>query len=136
MLVTGAAGAIGSAVARAIAKRSRTATLSLVDVSQNGCASLAREIGGEARAFGWDLAKPDDLPAHVRALVRERGDIDALVNCAGIMEVQSIATMPWEIGARVIKIDFESPMRLMSLCVPSALGQSSEWIGVRSSAKE
>ncbi|MGH7329331.1 MAG: SDR family NAD(P)-dependent oxidoreductase, partial [Polyangiaceae bacterium] len=37
--------------------------------------------------------------------------------------VQSIATMPWETGARVIKIDFESPMRLMSLCVPSMIAR-------------
>lgn len=123
VLLTGAGGAIGSALARAIAKRSRTAKLSLVDVSEGACAPLARELGDNARAFGWDLARPDDLPAHMEALVRDRGEVDALVNCAGIMEVQSLAAMPWELGARVLKIDFESPMRLMSLCVPSMIAR-------------
>ena len=123
VLLTGAGGAIGSALARAIAKRDRTARLSLVDLSEARSASLVRELGGNARAYAWDLAKPDDLPARFDALVADRGEVDVLVNCAGIMEVQSLAKMPWELGARVMKIDFESPMRLMSLSVPSMIAR-------------
>lgn len=121
VLVTGAAGAIGSAFARAVAARARSVKLSLVDVTARACEPLAAELGANAAAYGWDLSRPEDLPAHHAALVEERGPVDVLVSCAGIMEVQSIAAMPWTLAERVLKIDLESPLRLMSLCVPSMI---------------
>jgi 3-hydroxybutyrate dehydrogenase len=118
VVITGAGGAIGSALARRIRAKAGSARLSLVDVTKEAASGITMTVGGEAAAFGWDLSRPDDLPEHVSALLDARGDVDVLVNCAGIMEVQSIASMPWELGSRVLKIDLESPMRLMSLLVP------------------
>jgi len=89
-----------------------------VDISEDATRDLAAALGGDVARVAWDLSRPDDLPALGDALVRDRGPVDALVNCAGIMEVQSIATMPWETGLRVLKIDLESPLRLMAMFVP------------------
>ncbi len=118
VVITGAGGAIGSALARLIRERSGSARLTLVDVTEDATATLARALGGDVARVAWDLSRPDDLPAHGAALLRDRGPVDGLVNCAGIMEVQSLATMPWELGLRVLKIDLESPLRLMSMFVP------------------
>ena len=123
VVITGAAGAIGSALARAVAKRGSETKLSLVDRADDACIDLAREIGPLAKTYAWDLSKPEDLPAHVEHLISDRGAVDVLVNCAGIMEVQSIATMPWSIGERLLKIDLESPLRLMSLVIPTMIAR-------------
>jgi short-subunit dehydrogenase len=119
VLITGAGGAIGSALARAIRKRAASARLSLADVDEPAARRVAESVGGDAATVAWDLARPDDLPAGVRALVEARGAVDVLVNCAGIMEVRALATMPWEVGERVLAIDLTSPLRLMSLIAPS-----------------
>ncbi len=118
VLVTGAAGAIGSAVARAFHARLPDAAVSLADVDGEGARRTASAIGDVARAFRWDLAKPHELPEALRALEGERGPVDILVNCAGIMEIRSLAVTPWSLAERLLTVDLVSPLRLMHLVVP------------------
>jgi len=118
ILVTGAAGAIGGAIAAAFRKQDPGARFSLVDVNDEATAREARRVGGDAAPYNWDLSKVDALPALYAALEDERGPVDVLVNCAGIMEVRSLVATPWELGAKLMRIDLESPLRLMSLAAP------------------
>ena len=71
----------------------------------------------------WDLSDPGSLPQHLRSLEDERGPIDVLVNCAGIMEIRSLAATPWALGERLLRVDLESPLRLMALLVPSMVAR-------------
>jgi 3-hydroxybutyrate dehydrogenase len=119
--VTGGAGAIGGALAAEFARRDPTARLSLIDVDRAGVEAHASSLGGAARAFTWDLSSPSSLPDHVRALRDEQGHIDVLVNCAGIMEIRSLAATDWTLGERLLRVDLESPLRLMALVVPSMI---------------
>ncbi len=123
IVVTGAAGAIGGAIARELARRDRAASLSLVDVDEARSRGLAAELGDRAEPVAWDLSRPDALPDAVSALVARRGDIDVLVSCAGVMEIRSLATTPWETAERLMAIDLTSPLRLMSLLVPGMIAQ-------------
>jgi short-subunit dehydrogenase len=123
VLVTGGAGAIGVAIARAFARRDPRARLSLVDVDLVRLEVEARAIGGETRAFVWDLADPPSLPEHVRRLEGERGHVDVLVNCAGIMEIRSLTATEWSLGERLLRVDLESPLRLMALIAPSMVAR-------------
>jgi len=118
VLVTGAAGAIGSAIARAFARREPASRLSLVDVDDRGVAQAAEALGARAAARVWDLSEPTALPARLRALEEERGAVDVLVNCAGIMEIRSLAATHWAIAERLLRVDLESPLRLMALVSP------------------
>lgn len=117
-LVTGAAGAIGGAIARALAARHPQLRLTLVDVALDRATSLARTLGPDHAALAWDLADPSSLPDAFAALVRDRGAPDALVSCAGVMEIKSFAGTSWEVGERLLAIDLSSPLRLMSLASP------------------
>lgn len=126
VLITGAAGAIGSALARAFRARHPGAALTLADIDAGGVAATAREVGADgapARAVTWDLARPDTLPAALAGVVDHSGPIDVLVNCAGVMEIRSLAGTPWETGARLLDIDLVSPLRLMSLAAPAMIAQ-------------
>jgi len=64
------------------------------------------------------VAKPHELPEALRALESERGPVDILVNCAGIMEIRSLAVTPWSLAERLLAVDLVSPLRLMHLVVP------------------
>lgn len=118
-VITGAAGAIGAAIARALRSQDPRTRLSLVDVDEARIQRAAGDFGDDATAHVWDLSKPETLPDHVRALEDSRGPVDVLVNCAGIMEVRTLAATDWELGDRLMRIDLTSPLRLMSLIAPS-----------------
>jgi len=122
ILITGAAGAIGSALGRAFRARHPAASFTLADVDGPGAAALAASLGA-ADPAGWDLSHPDTLPGALQAAEDRRGPVDVLVNCAGIMEMRTLATTPWSLGARLIDIDLVSPLRLMSLVVPAMISR-------------
>lgn len=117
-LVTGAAGAIGGAIAAELRERDPSARLSLVDLDEAGVRQKVESLGGDVAVFGWDLSQPSELDAHLDRLAGERGDVDLLVNCAGLMEVRSIAATPWALAERLLRIDLESPLKLMAALVP------------------
>lgn len=118
ILVTGAAGAIGAALVRVLAKRAPRAHLSLVDRDERGLQAVSAGLGDRARPLVWDLARPQDLPDAYAQATQGRA-VDVLVNCAGIMELRSLTGMPWSLGEQLLAIDLVSPMRLMTLAVPA-----------------
>jgi len=125
VLVTGAAGAIGGALGRAFHERLPGAAISLVDVDGEGATRAASAIGEVARGVTWDLSKPHELPGALRALESERGPVDVLVNCAGIMEIRSLSATPWSLAERLLAVDLVSPLRLMHLVVPGMIERRS-----------
>lgn len=118
-LITGGAGAIGAAIARLLRKRDPSVRLHLVDVDAGGLERVASSVGGDVGIGRWDLARPESLDTAVHDLTAKYGDVDLLVNCAGFMEVRAIHTIPWELAERLLRVDLESPLRLMSLLAPS-----------------
>jgi short-subunit dehydrogenase len=123
VIITGAAGAIGAALAGALRARHHEATLTLVDLDAARAATTAGAVGGATDAVAWDLARPDALPAQLDEVVARHGPVDLLVNCAGVMEMRTLAGTPWATGARLLDIDLVSPLRLMSLVAPSMIAR-------------
>jgi 2-hydroxycyclohexanecarboxyl-CoA dehydrogenase len=83
-LVTGAAGGIGAAVARALAAGGFA--VAVTDRDEPGAERVAAEIqaaGGTAAAFGLDVTDPASITAAVRAAAEHLPPLWALVNNAG-----------------------------------------------------
>ncbi len=118
VLVTGAAGAIGAAIARAMRAAWPEVRLALLDRDAASMAGLARELGA-ATTHGADLRDVDALPALVRALdPPDRPDpFDGLVNCAGVMRVRRVATWAWDDARDLMAVDLLAPLRLQDLLV-------------------
>ena len=116
VVITGAAGAIGAALAREMRQAWPHAQLALVDRDGRALDVIVNELGGAATAYLADLADIDALEALV-ARIETSGPIDALVNCAGIMRVQNIATWRWNDANTLLAINLLAPLRLMDLVV-------------------
>jgi 3-hydroxybutyrate dehydrogenase len=117
VLVTGAAGAIGAATARAMHVAWPGVKLSLVDRVEP--AALAKELG--ATAYVADLRDLASLPALVERISGVDGAVDGLVNCAGIMRVRDAATWSWDDGYELLAIDLLAPLQLQQLVLPSMI---------------
>jgi NAD(P)-dependent dehydrogenase (short-subunit alcohol dehydrogenase family) len=114
VLVTGAAGGIGAATARTIARCGGDVVLH--DVRPGGrLADLAKELGERAHAIAADLSDPRAAAELWQRALAWRGRVDALVNNAGIYEPASIDddleawTAAWE---RMLAIGLVAPATL------------------------
>lgn len=104
VLITGAAGGLGRAMAETFVERG--ARVVLADLDGAGAERLAGELGEAARAVRCDVTSPADLQAAFDAAVAELGGLDVLVNNAGI-----------EIGKPVVETGLEEFERLMAINV-------------------
>ena len=85
VLITGAAGGIGTAIARAVTAES--ATVVLCDINLEGARRLASELTGEGRsaaAYALDISRPPEIAAVIEEVVKRHQRIDVLVNNAAI----------------------------------------------------
>lgn len=115
ILVTGAAGAIGSAIARELRALYPDARLALLDREAAAMTALASTLGN-ASTHGIDLRDLPALPAFVEALDRT-APVDGLVNCAGIMRVLAVQSWDWAVAQDLMTIDLLAPLRLQDLVV-------------------
>jgi 3-oxoacyl-[acyl-carrier protein] reductase len=84
-LVTGGARGIGKAIAAELSEAG--ASLAIVDVVLDAAEETAAEfrtLGVEARAYGANVADPEDVDRMVAQVLKDFGKIDILINNAGI----------------------------------------------------
>ena len=81
-VVTGGASGIGLAIAELFA--SSGARVVILDRAEEAAASAAEQIGRGALAFGCDVTSSASVRTAVQALVAATGQIDILVNSAGV----------------------------------------------------
>lgn len=81
VVVTGAAGGLGSATARVF--KAAGASVALVDYNEDGVKTLAAELGDDSRAYGVDITDADSVQVTVDKIVEDFGAIHACCNIAG-----------------------------------------------------
>jgi 3-hydroxybutyrate dehydrogenase len=106
-LVTGGAGGIGAACARALAGQG--AAVTVADVDEDGAKAVAHEIGGTA----WAVDLLD-----VAALETLTLETDILVNNAGIQTVSEIAEFPPDTFRSMLALMVEAPFLLIRAALP------------------
>jgi NAD(P)-dependent dehydrogenase (short-subunit alcohol dehydrogenase family) len=90
VVVTGAGGGIGAALATGFAGEG--AAVAVCDIDEGSAASVADSIGASARAFGVDVADPDAVSTLADDVFAEFGHVDVLCNNAGVFQ----AGLMWE----------------------------------------
>ena len=119
ILLTGAAGGIGSELAVTLAKKG--AELILVDIDMGKLEGLKQRLqmsGGKAHVLHCDLSAPDvaqGLADRVMALV---GGVDTLINCAGIAHFGLFENQSSEHLEKLWQINVITPMQLTQAVLP------------------
>jgi len=116
VLVTGAGGAIGGAIARAMRAAWPEARLALLDLDPAALQPLATELGN-ASTHRADLRDVAALPRVVEQIAAH-APLDGLVNCAGVMRVQHVSSWKWQDAHDLMTIDLIAPLRLQDLVLP------------------
>jgi len=113
-IVTGAAGGIGAAYAKALAAEG--AAVMIADVTDDGSAAVVKEIeadGGRAAWVHTDISSPESTQAMAEATVAEFGGIDYLVNNAaiyGTMEFNTLLDVDWAYYRKFMSVNMDGAL--------------------------
>ena len=120
-IVTGSTSGIGLGIARAFAEQG-------VDVMLNGFgnaqeieftrAEMQRQFGVKVRYSGADMSQPAQIRAMAEAARAEFGQVDIVVNNAGIQHVAPVDEFPDEKWDAVLAINLSSAFHLIKAVAP------------------
>jgi NAD(P)-dependent dehydrogenase (short-subunit alcohol dehydrogenase family) len=137
-IITGGAMGIGKATAWRMA--SAGATVAVMDRAVEEAAKVSADLiasGFAAGSFPIDLARLDEIPPAVQSIRDRFGQIDILVNCAGIEggpgSVLDLDLDTWE---RTHRVDLTAPFVMMQCCARAMVegGRGGRIVNVTSSS--
>lgn len=121
-LVTGAGSGIGAAIAETLARAG--AFVFVTDVNpQTGWSTVERiqGAGGKAGFIALDVTREEDCAATARVVLEQQGQLDVLVNNAGIGAVGTIATTTGAEFDRIWNVNVRGVFNLCKAFIPSML---------------
>ena len=116
-IVTGAAGGIGEAYARALAAEG--AHVVIADVNDEAGAAVAESIGG--LYVHTDVADPESAAKLAAAVVEKYGSVDYLVNNAAIyggMALDFLITVPWDYYKKFMSVNLDGALNVTRAIYP------------------
>ncbi|MCB2078695.1 MAG: SDR family oxidoreductase [Novosphingobium sp.] len=111
--VTGAAAGIGRATAKALAGAG--AKVIVLDRDEAGAKAVADEIAGAARKI--DVASGTDWHAVEEWIRAEFGQLDVMVNCAGIALKDLVGDVPLDTYRRTFDVNVEGTLHGMAMAL-------------------
>ena len=124
-LVTGGATGIGAATVTAMAESKITVALQYSS-SETQAKQIAEQLnskGAKVEIFQADLSQKDSAEKLVAAVKAKLGEIDILINNAGLMTDASIIDMSDELWDQAININLTAAFKLIRACAPSMVAK-------------
>ena len=116
-IVTGAAGGIGEAYARALVADGAAVVVADMDADRGEV--VAKDIGDAALFVRTDVSDPTSAAAMADATVERFGGIDLLVNNAAIyggMQLDTLLTVDWEYYRRFMSVNMDGALVVTRAC--------------------
>lgn len=126
IILTGAAGGIGSELAIQLSKKG--AKLALVEINEVKLNSLVTKIrghGGTAVPVLLDPSNPSWQEAVIEAALRAFGGIDMLINLVGVLSFCEFANQPPDEIEKMIQVNIAGPVLLTRAVLPHLTRQNS-----------
>lgn len=117
--ITGASSGIGEALSYAFAKKGAQLVLSARNINElqrvkDNCSKSSPNI----QLLIIDLSKVDELPEKVKWVIKTMGQIDILINNAGISQRSNAIETSFEVYRRIMEINFFGTIQLTKCVLP------------------
>lgn len=125
-ILTGAAGGIGAAIAREMAREGATLVLSdLREESLATCVDNLRREGLQASAFCADVATPEGNAALVQYALAECGRVDVFHANAGVARFEDLLESTPQAIERVLQVNLHGAIHGCAAVLPAMVAQRS-----------
>ncbi len=115
--VTGAAGALGVAIARALVAEGHRVVLA--DSNAPAIDALSAELGANTLPLAFDVSDAAQVKAACESIRRKWGTVEILVNNAGMLSNNKIAETTPEEWRRILAVNLDGPFLLCREWVPA-----------------
>lgn len=133
ILITGASGGVGRAIANRLVEKGATVCLS--GRNRKRLAEVASELPEErTRCYLADLTIESQVQKAVKKLLRENKHLDAVIHCAAIIKMETVATAPAKDFAKQLQTNVIAPFRLTQLLLPALIASRGQIVFINSSA--
>lgn len=130
VLITGASGGIGKAIAEKFSQAEAKVALNDIAQVKESLEKLSQELGG--KYFLADVSKLEEVERMVEEIKKEFGRLDVLVNNAGITQDKTLAKMTKEEWQRVIDIDLTGVFNCTKAALPLIIQNQGKIISLSS----
>ncbi len=132
-LVTGAAGGIGRATARALAVAGAAVVVADMDEAGEDTAHTIRTGGGAALFVACDVSVPEQVRALLEQTVATFGQLDVLINNAGISGgAQRLHELDIDAWDRVMAVNLRGPFLCARYALPHLMDRRGSMVNVAS----
>lgn len=124
-IVTGASSGMGAAITRLFTQEGATviAIARRKEKLQNFVDGVTAQ-GGKVMALSGDVSKEEDIQNAVRTAVEKYGQLDIVVNNAGLLDrMAAVGDLDDATWNQVIEVNLTGPMRMMRAAVPVFIKQ-------------
>lgn len=122
VLLTGASRGIGPLIAEALAKEG--AHLAMTARSAQGLQAVADKLSSlpvKVGVFPVDLSESVQRRRLVTAVLEQFGQIDILINNAGLETAGAFLELPWDAFEQTLQVNLAAPIELTHLVLPAML---------------
>lgn len=130
--VTGASSGIGLALAKGLAESGANVILS--GRRKEALQNVASSVSGDTLVLPFEATDWAALPNIVERAQAWRGQLDLLINNAGVSQRSLAVDTDFSVYRRIMDVDFLAPMRLTQLVLPHMIERRSGRLAVVSSA--
>lgn len=119
VVITGASSGLGEATARLLAKKGAKVVLGARRTEKlEAIVQDIRAEGGQAEFIGMDITKPQEVQALIEKALSAFGQIDVLVNNAGLMAIAPLSELKVDEWDRMIDINIKGVLYGISAALP------------------
>ena len=123
ILITGASSGIGAGIARELGAAG--ARLMLGARRTERLDALAAEIGGDVRTRRLDVTDRDDVAAFAEAARAAWGQVDVIVNNAGVMPLSPMASLKVDEWDRMVDVNIKGVLYGIAAVLPGMIARGS-----------
>jgi NAD(P)-dependent dehydrogenase (short-subunit alcohol dehydrogenase family) len=135
ILITGAAAGIGRATAERLA--SEGGYVFCADVAEEGLRDTVERItsvGGQADSVQCNVGSLESVQAAVKTVVDKAGQLDVLVNCAGVIKMQNFEHSTDDNWNRIISINLTGTYLMCREAIPYLLASKGNIVNISSTS--
>ena len=119
VVITGASSGLGEATARLLAKKGAKVVLGARRTEKlQAIVHDIRAEGGQAEFIGMDITKPQEVQALIEKALSAFGQIDVLVNNAGLMSIAPLSELKVDEWDRMIDINIKGVLYGIAATLP------------------